>query len=66
MGEVKYPCDAMEICVHEYNKIIIFRDETAFKDMVEASPCLKAIYGTEDYEKQMYPGLYVAAVVTGN
>lgn len=60
------PCDAMEILVHEYKKIIVFRDEDVFKGMVEASPCLKAIYGTKDYERQMYPGLYVAAVVTGD
>lgn len=60
------PCDAMEIIVQDYERIIVFRDEEAFKGMVEASPCLKAIYGTEDHEKQLYPGLYVAAVVTGN
>lgn len=65
MEELK-PCDAMEIPVHGYKKIIVFRDEEAFKGMVEASPCMEAIFGTKDYEKQMYPGLYVAAVVTGD
>ena len=59
-------CGATEVIVEGYKKIIVFRDEDMFLGALEANPHLRAIHGTKDYEKILFPGLYIAAIVTGD
>ena len=62
MPEPYKPSDAMEVIVKGYSKIILFRDERTFLDTLDANKHLKALYGTREYEKMLFHGVFVAAI----
>lgn len=54
--------DSIGVRVEKYSQIIIFRDKDAFTEIVKANPHMKAIFGTEENERRVFPGLYIAAI----
>lgn len=61
----KIPCNTVGILTNGYSQIIAFRDESCFLKVLETNPNLQPLYGTKDYEKQMFPGLYIAGYIKG-
>ena len=56
--------DTLEIDVEEYSKIVLFRDESIFSAFLEKNAHLIPIYGHRDYEKQLFPNIFVVAIKT--
>lgn len=45
-----------------YSQIILFTEESDFREIVAANPNMTAIMGADDHTKNEFPGLFVAGI----
>lgn len=62
VGKKYEPCGATEIDVSAYSRIVFFHDESTFLAFLEGNKHLVPLYGLREYEKQLFPNLFVAAI----
>lgn len=72
MTENRYPSedksygrrDSVGICVDGYSKIVLFHDEDTFNTILAVNPRFEALFGNEEHEKKMFPGIYIAGIMS--
>ena len=53
---------SMSIPVDDFTRILIFDDEKSYCDAVEANAHLHPLVGTDAYDKEYMPGIYIAGM----
>lgn len=53
------PANAVGIWVDE-KLIMVFKDESEFKEALRSNQYLVPLFGGRDVEKEIFPGLYIA------